>query len=75
MAPGAMGFKTTTKQLPAKAIKQKSKRKHGKTSPSSSTIHQTYKHLSEIKPNNVNFLLKLAVELIQSKGKEGQQEL
>eukprot|EP00536_Pseudo-nitzschia_multiseries_P013991 jgi/Psemu1/37157/gm1.37157_g len=59
-----MGFKTTKKQLPAKAIKQKSKRKHGKTfrkkmtsnflknaAPSSSTIHQTYKHLSVIQPN------------------------
>eukprot|EP00536_Pseudo-nitzschia_multiseries_P019223 jgi/Psemu1/316804/fgenesh1_kg.4150_\ len=59
-----MGFKSTTKQLPAKAMKQKSKRKRGKierkkttsnflqnAAPSSSTIHQTYKHLSEIKPN------------------------
>eukprot|EP00536_Pseudo-nitzschia_multiseries_P018842 jgi/Psemu1/57580/gm1.57580_g len=59
-----MGFRSTTKQLPAKAMKQKSKRKFGKTfrkkltsnflknaAPSSSTIHQSYKHLSEIKPN------------------------
>eukprot|EP00536_Pseudo-nitzschia_multiseries_P009556 jgi/Psemu1/306631/fgenesh1_kg.270_\ len=56
-----MGFKTT-KQLPAKAIKQKSKRKRGKTerkkmtsnfleNAAPSSIHQTYKHLSEIKPN------------------------
>eukprot|EP00536_Pseudo-nitzschia_multiseries_P006484 jgi/Psemu1/304190/fgenesh1_kg.139_\ len=56
-----MGFKAT-KQLPAKAIKQKSKRKRGKTerkkmtsnflqNAAPSSIHQTYKHLSEIKPN------------------------
>eukprot|EP00536_Pseudo-nitzschia_multiseries_P018068 jgi/Psemu1/53987/gm1.53987_g len=49
MAPGAMGFKTTTKQMPAKAIKQKSKRKHRKTYPN--TIFQ---HVEQIALKTVN---------------------
>eukprot|EP00536_Pseudo-nitzschia_multiseries_P003318 jgi/Psemu1/7485/gm1.7485_g len=69
---------TTTNQLPEKVRMQKAKRKRGracrkrmtsnflqKAAPSSSTIHQTYKHLLEIKPKKARQSIKANLQHVK----------
>eukprot|EP00536_Pseudo-nitzschia_multiseries_P005659 jgi/Psemu1/13073/gm1.13073_g len=84
---------TTTKQLSARAMKQKAKRKHGKTCrqrmPSNFlknaapalTSHETYNHLSKIKPKkkgrrsinaNLKHVEQIALKKVNKNGFEGK---
>eukprot|EP00536_Pseudo-nitzschia_multiseries_P006344 jgi/Psemu1/15031/gm1.15031_g len=69
-ATPAMGFKATTKQFAARAMKQRAKRKHWrrsrqrmssnflKNAAPASMSHETYNHLSQIKPNKREMALR-----------------
>eukprot|EP00536_Pseudo-nitzschia_multiseries_P011432 jgi/Psemu1/28861/gm1.28861_g len=81
-----------TKQFPAKAMKQKAKRKHGKTcrrrmtsnflknAAPLSTIHQTYTHLSTIKPRkarrninaNLQHVEQITLKTVKKNGFKGK---